>query len=185
MLDAIRAYEEGVGSIEQIDAAMKGGADHPMGPFTLLDFVGLDTTHSIAEIMFDEYRERRFAPPPTLRKMVTAGCLGRKSGRGFYDYSGDKPVPMDHEHPTIDASAEEPGPSGASKRRSSAPSPAAPSATARGSPIRASCRARAGRAARRRGSFAEEALLANWDEEGLGADGVVTAWRWSAAVASP
>ncbi|MEA2373973.1 MAG: 3-hydroxybutyryl-CoA dehydrogenase [Thermoleophilaceae bacterium] len=95
LLDAIRAYEEGVGSIEQIDAAMKAGANHPMGPFTLLDFVGLDTTKSIADIMFDEYRERRFAAPPTLRKMVAAGWYGTKSGRGFYDYSGDKPVAVD------------------------------------------------------------------------------------------
>jgi 3-hydroxybutyryl-CoA dehydrogenase len=95
MLDAIRAFEEGVGSIEQIDAAMKAGANHPMGPFTLLDFVGLDTTKSIADIMFDEYRERRFAAPPTLRKMVSAGFYGRKSGRGFYDYSGEKPVAVD------------------------------------------------------------------------------------------
>jgi len=92
LLDAIRAYEEGVGSIEQIDAAMKAGANHPMGPFTLLDFVGLDTTKSIADIMFDEYRERRFAAPPTLRKMVAAGFYGKKSGKGFYDYSGDEPV---------------------------------------------------------------------------------------------
>jgi 3-hydroxybutyryl-CoA dehydrogenase len=91
MLDAIRAYEEGVGTIEQIDVAMKAGANHPMGPFTLLDFVGLDTTKSIADIMFDEYRERRFAAPPTLRKMVAAGWYGRKSGRGFYDYSGEQP----------------------------------------------------------------------------------------------
>jgi 3-hydroxybutyryl-CoA dehydrogenase len=95
MLDAIRAYEEGVGTIDQIDAAMKAGANHPMGPFTLLDFVGLDTTKSIAEIMFDEYREKRFAAPPTLRKMVAAGFYGKKSGRGFYDYSGDQPVPAD------------------------------------------------------------------------------------------
>jgi 3-hydroxybutyryl-CoA dehydrogenase len=98
LLDAIRAYEEGFGSIEQIDAAMKGGANHPMGPFELLDFVGLDTTKSVGEIMFDEFRERRFGPPPTLRKLVTAGHLGRKSGRGFYDYSGDKPIPIDHQH---------------------------------------------------------------------------------------
>jgi 3-hydroxybutyryl-CoA dehydrogenase len=91
MLDAIRAYEEGVGSIDQIDAAMKAGANHPMGPFTLLDFVGLDTTKAIADIMFDEYREKRFAAPPTLRKMVAAGYFGRKSGRGFYDYSGGEP----------------------------------------------------------------------------------------------
>jgi 3-hydroxybutyryl-CoA dehydrogenase len=95
LLDAIRAYEEGAGTIEQIDTAMKAGANHPMGPFTLLDFVGLDTSLSVAEIMFDEYREKRFAPPPTLRKMVVAGFLGRKSGRGFYDYSGDQPVPAD------------------------------------------------------------------------------------------
>jgi 3-hydroxybutyryl-CoA dehydrogenase len=92
LLDAIRAYEEGVGTVDQIDAAMKAGANHPMGPFTLLDFVGLDTTKSIADIMFDEYRERRFAAPPTLRKMVAAGFYGRKSGKGFYDYSGEKPV---------------------------------------------------------------------------------------------
>lgn len=97
LLDAIRAYEEGFGSIEQIDAAMKGGANHPMGPFELLDFVGLDTTKSVGEIMFNEFRERRFGPPPTLRKLVTAGHLGRKSGRGFYDYSGDKPIPIDHQ----------------------------------------------------------------------------------------
>ena len=98
LLDAIRAYEEGFGSIEQIDAAMKAGANHPMGPFELLDFVGLDTTKSVGEIMFDEFRERRFGPPSTLRKLVTAGHLGRKTGRGFYDYSGDKPIPIDHEH---------------------------------------------------------------------------------------
>jgi 3-hydroxybutyryl-CoA dehydrogenase len=95
MLDAIRAYEEGVGSIEEIDTAMKAGANHPMGPLTLLDFVGLDTTKSIADVMFDEYRERRFAAPPTLRKMVAAGLYGRKSGKGFYDYSGEQPVPTD------------------------------------------------------------------------------------------
>jgi len=95
MLDAIRAYEEGIGSIEEIDTAMKGGAAHPMGPLTLLDFVGLDTTKSIADIMFDEYREKRFAAPPTLRKLVAAGYYGKKSGRGFYDYSGEKPVPVE------------------------------------------------------------------------------------------
>jgi 3-hydroxybutyryl-CoA dehydrogenase len=97
LFDAIRAYEEGFGTIEQIDAAMKGGANHPMGPFELLDFVGLDTSKSVGEIMFDEYRERRVAPPPTLRKLVAAGHLGRKSGRGFYDYSGEKPVAIDVE----------------------------------------------------------------------------------------
>jgi 3-hydroxybutyryl-CoA dehydrogenase len=100
LFDAIRAYEEGFGTIEQIDIAMKGGANHPMGPFELIDFVGLDTSKSVGEIMFDEYRERRVAPPPTLRKLVAAGHLGRKTGRGFYDYSGDQPVPMDHQHAT-------------------------------------------------------------------------------------
>jgi len=95
MLDAIRAYEEGVGTVDQIDTAMKAGANYPMGPFTLLDFVGLDTTKSIADIMFDEYRERRFAAPPTLRKMVAAGYYGRKSGKGFYDYAGEQPVPTE------------------------------------------------------------------------------------------
>ena len=92
MLDAIRAYEEGVGSIEEIDAAMKAGAGHPMGPLTLADFVGLDTMGSICDVMFDEFRERRFAKPPTLRKMLAAGWYGQKSGKGFYDYSGDAPV---------------------------------------------------------------------------------------------
>jgi 3-hydroxybutyryl-CoA dehydrogenase len=95
MLDAIRAYEEGVGEIEQIDAAMKAGANHPMGPLTLADFVGLDTLAAIGDVMYDEYRERRFAAPPTLRRMVAAGLHGRKSGKGFYDYSGDEPVPTD------------------------------------------------------------------------------------------
>jgi len=87
LLDAIRALEEGVGSIEDIDNSMKLGCGHPMGPLTLLDFVGLDTTYYIANIMFDEFRERRFAPPPLLKRMVLAGWNGRKSGRGFYDYS--------------------------------------------------------------------------------------------------
>ncbi len=92
MLDAIRAYEEGVGSISEIDEAMKAGAGHPMGPLTLADFVGLDTMGSICDVMFDEFRERRFAMPPTLRKMLAAGWYGKKSGRGFYDYSGEEPV---------------------------------------------------------------------------------------------
>lgn len=95
LLDAIRALEEGVASIEDIDKGMMLGCNHPMGPLTLLDFVGLDTTYNIANIMFEEYREKRFAPPPLLRKMVLAGYYGRKSGRGFYDYSGEKPVPVD------------------------------------------------------------------------------------------
>jgi 3-hydroxybutyryl-CoA dehydrogenase len=93
MLDAMRAYEEGVGTIDQIDEAMKAGAGHPMGPLTLADFVGLDTLGAICEVMFDEFRERRFAPPPTLRKMLAAGWYGRKSGMGFYDYSGERPTP--------------------------------------------------------------------------------------------
>ena len=87
LLDAIRAVEEGVGSVEDIDKAMQLGCGHPMGPLTLLDFVGLDTTYFIANIMFEEYREKRFAPPPLLKRMVLAGHNGRKSGRGFYDYS--------------------------------------------------------------------------------------------------
>lgn len=91
MLDAIRALENNVASVEDIDKGMQLGAGHPMGPFTLLDFVGLDTTFKIAEIMFGEYRERRYAPPPLLKRMVIAGMYGRKSGRGFYDYSQDPP----------------------------------------------------------------------------------------------
>lgn len=86
MLDAIRGYEEGIGTIEDIDRAMQLGCGYPMGPFTLLDFVGLDTTYYIANIMFEEYRERRFAPPPLLKQMVQAGRLGKKSGHGFYKY---------------------------------------------------------------------------------------------------
>lgn len=95
LLDAIRALEEGAGSIEDIDSSMKLGCGHPMGPLTLLDFVGLDTTYYIANIMFDEFRERRFAPPALLKRMVLAGWNGRKSGRGFYDYADPKnPRPM-------------------------------------------------------------------------------------------
>ena len=91
MLDAIRAYEEGVGGVGEIDEAMKAGAGHPMGPLTLADFVGLDTLGSICDVMFEEFRERRFARPPVLRKMLAAGWYGRKSGMGFYDYSGESP----------------------------------------------------------------------------------------------
>ncbi len=87
LLDAIRALEEGVGSIEDIDNSMKLGCGHPMGPLTLLDFVGLDTTYYIANIMFEEFRERRFAAPPLLKRMVLSGWLGRKTGKGFYDYA--------------------------------------------------------------------------------------------------
>jgi 3-hydroxybutyryl-CoA dehydrogenase len=90
LLDAIRAFEEGFGTIEHIDQGMKLGCNHPMGPFTLMDFVGIETTCSIAEILFDEYREKRFAPPPLLKRMVLAGMYGRKSGKGFYDYSDPK-----------------------------------------------------------------------------------------------
>jgi 3-hydroxybutyryl-CoA dehydrogenase len=87
LLDAIRAYENGLGSLEDIDKGMKLGCGHPMGPFTLLDFVGLDTTYYIANIMFEEFREPAYAPPPLLKRMVLAGYLGRKSGRGFYTYA--------------------------------------------------------------------------------------------------
>jgi len=86
LLDAIRAYENGLGTLEDIDAGMKLGCGYPMGPFTLLDFVGLDTTYYIANIMFDEFREPQYAPPPLLKRMVLAGRLGRKSGHGFYEY---------------------------------------------------------------------------------------------------
>ena len=95
LLDAVRALEEGVGSIEDIDAGMRLGCGYPMGPFTLLDLVGLDTTVAIAGIFFDEFREPRYATPPLLRRMVLAGFHGRKSGRGFYDYSGPRPVAND------------------------------------------------------------------------------------------
>lgn len=95
LLDAVRALEEGVGSLEDIDNSMKLGCGYPMGPFTLLDFVGLDTTYYIANIMFDEFKERRFSSPPLLRRMVLAGWNGRKAGRGFYDYSDpQKPKAM-------------------------------------------------------------------------------------------
>jgi 3-hydroxybutyryl-CoA dehydrogenase len=87
LLDAIRAYEEGVGSIEDIDHAMKLGCGYPMGPFTLLDFVGLDTTYYITHVMYEEFKERRFASPPLLKRLVMAGWYGRKSGKGFYDYT--------------------------------------------------------------------------------------------------
>ncbi len=87
LLDAIRAYEEGVGSIDDIDNAMKLGCGYPMGPFTLLDFVGLDTTYYITQVMYDEFKERRFASPPLLKRLVMAGWYGRKTGKGFYDYA--------------------------------------------------------------------------------------------------
>jgi 3-hydroxybutyryl-CoA dehydrogenase len=93
LLDAIRALEHGVASVADIDKAMQLGCGHPMGPLVLLDFVGLDTTYKIAEIMFAEYREQRYAPPPLLKRMVIAGYYGKKSGRGFYDYSTTPPAP--------------------------------------------------------------------------------------------
>jgi 3-hydroxybutyryl-CoA dehydrogenase len=95
LLDSIRALEEGVGSIVDIDNSMKLGCGYPMGPFTLLDFVGLDTTYYISQIMFDEFKEKRFAAPPLLKRMVLAGWHGRKTGRGFYDYADPaNPKPM-------------------------------------------------------------------------------------------
>ena len=95
LLDAIRAYEEGVGSISDIDAAMKLGCGYPMGPFTLLDFVGLDTTYYITHVMFEDFKERRFASPSLLKRMVMAGWYGKKNGKGFYDWSGAEPRPQD------------------------------------------------------------------------------------------
>jgi 3-hydroxybutyryl-CoA dehydrogenase len=94
MMDAIRALEQGVASIEDIDKGMKLGTGYPMGPFVLSDFVGLDTLDKIGGIMFEEYKEKRYASPPLLRRMVSLGYYGRKSGKGFYDYSGDEPKPM-------------------------------------------------------------------------------------------
>ena len=94
MLDAIRQLERGVASIEDIDTGMALGCGYPMGPFTLCDFVGIDTLYKISEIMFDEYREERYAPPPLLKRIVAMGRYGRKTGQGFYDWSGEKPVPL-------------------------------------------------------------------------------------------
>jgi 3-hydroxybutyryl-CoA dehydrogenase len=94
MLDAIRQLERGVASIPDIDTAMVLGCGHPMGPLTLCDFVGLDTLHRISEIMYLEHREERYAPPPLLRRLVTLGRFGKKSGRGFYDWTGPDPVPL-------------------------------------------------------------------------------------------
>jgi 3-hydroxybutyryl-CoA dehydrogenase len=96
LLDTIRAYEEGVGSIADIDASMKLGCGYPMGPFTLMDFVGLDTNYYISKVMFEEFKEKRFASPALLKRMVMAGWYGKKSGKGFYDWSNpEKPVPQD------------------------------------------------------------------------------------------
>jgi 3-hydroxybutyryl-CoA dehydrogenase len=95
LIDAINMLEHGVASVADIDKGMMLGTGYPMGPFTLLDFVGLDTTYKIAEIMFDEYREKRYAPPPLLKRMVMAGMFGRKSGKGFYDYSSDPAKPSE------------------------------------------------------------------------------------------
>jgi 3-hydroxybutyryl-CoA dehydrogenase len=95
MLDAIRAHEDGVGSVADIDTGLMAGASHPMGPLTLADFVGLDTLAAAGDVMHAAYGEERFAPPATLRRMVEEGHFGRKSGRGFYDYSGERPVPVE------------------------------------------------------------------------------------------
>ena len=94
MLDAIRQLERGVASMEDIDRAMTLGLGYPMGPFTLCDFIGIDTIYRISEIMFEEYREARYAPPPLLKRVVSMGRFGRKTGQGFYDWSGDQPVPL-------------------------------------------------------------------------------------------
>ena len=94
VLDAIRQLERGVASMEDIDRAMTLGLGYPMGPFTLCDFIGIDTIYRISEIMFEEYREARYAPPPLLRRVVSMGRFGRKTGQGFYDWSGDQPVPL-------------------------------------------------------------------------------------------
>ena len=105
LLDAIRAYEEGVGSITDIDTAMKLGCGYPMGPLTLLDFVGLDTTYYITHVMFDEFKERRFASPALLKRLVMAGWYGKKSGKGFYDWSSGEPKPQDAQLQSLAASS--------------------------------------------------------------------------------
>ena len=118
LLDAIRAYEEGVGSIADIDLAMKLGCGHPMGPLTLLDFVGLDTTYYISQVLFDEFKEPRFAAPPLLKRLVLAGWMGRKSGKGFYDWSNpQQPVPQDE---ALRGIAREPTPPREARERSAA-----------------------------------------------------------------
>ena len=94
LLDAIRQLERGAASMEDIDRAMTLGLGHPMGPLTLCDFVGIDTVYRISQIMFDEYREGRYAPPPLLKRIVSMGRFGRKTGKGFYDWSGDQPIPL-------------------------------------------------------------------------------------------
>ena len=94
LLDAIRQLEHGVATVEDIDAAMTLGLGYPMGPFILCDFVGIDTLYQISEIMFDEYRDPRYAPPPLLKRIVTMGRFGQKSGKGFYDWSGEKPTAL-------------------------------------------------------------------------------------------
>jgi 3-hydroxybutyryl-CoA dehydrogenase len=94
LMDSIRAVEQGVASIQDLDTGMRLGTGHPMGPLTLCDFVGLDTLDRIGEIMFREYREKRYAPPPLLKRMVALGYIGRKAGRGFYDYTRDPAEPM-------------------------------------------------------------------------------------------
>src|SRR4051795_3729875 len=105
LLDAIRAYEEGVGSIPDIDNAMKLGCGYPMGPFTLLDFVGLDTTYYITHVMFDEFKERRFASPALLKRLVMAGWYGKKTGKGFYDWTSGEPKPQDAQLQALAASS--------------------------------------------------------------------------------
>jgi 3-hydroxybutyryl-CoA dehydrogenase len=95
MLDAIRQLERGAASVRDIDLGMTLGCGHPMGPLTLCDFVGIDTLHRISEIMYEEYREERYAPPPLLRRLVAMGRFGKKSGRGFYDWGGAEPVPLE------------------------------------------------------------------------------------------
>jgi hypothetical protein len=162
MLDAIRGYEEGIGSVDEIDEAMKAGAGHPMGPLTLADFVGLDTLGSICDVLFDEFRERRFAQPPTLRKMLAAGWYGARVGKGFYDYSGEQPVPNP-------ASRERPARGDRAGPRRRARSPPREGRRAGQAPC-----PRPDRAARRRGLVRRGGPARQLGGDGLGADGVVT-----------
>ena len=172
MLDAVRAFEEGVGTIEAIDAGFRLGAGHPMGPLTLNDFVGLETLSRAGEGMYEEYRDPRFATPPLLRKMITAGWYGKKTGLGFYDWSGPEPVPEPEDRPAADRLMTDPGHLHEAIERGLAGGPARhheKSAEQGKLPVRERLALLLDD-----GSFAEEALLANWDKDGLGADGVVT-----------
>ena len=173
MLDAIRAFEEGVGTIEAIDAGFRLGAGHPMGPLTLNDFVGLETLSRAARGHVRRVPRRRFATPPLLRKMIAAGWYGKKTGLGFYDWSGDEPVPEPADRPAEDRLMTDPG---STRRRDAARARRrARSATTRRPPSRASCRSASGsRCCSTRARSPRRRCSPTGTQDGLGADGVVT-----------